>query len=353
MTKSKIAEGRRMIFQDVISKLCSREDLGNDEARSLMDSMMRKELTDAQAGAVLIALQSKGITAEELSAFAEALNGFAVRIRPKAKNLVDTCGTGGDKSNTFNISTATAIVLAACGVHVAKHGNRSVSSRSGSADVLEKLGVKVSISPKCVERCIDEIGIGFLFAPSHHPAFKSVAHIRKELGTRTVFNMLGPLLNPAGARAQLIGVFEPGLTELFAEALKRAGTKSAMIVHGDDGLDELSICAGTKVTQLKDSTIRTFQITPEDAGLKRGRIEDLLSRNADESAGMIVKILEGKRSARRDIVLLNVATGLVVAGKACTLKEGVVSAAKAIDSGAAKEKLEQLKRLSNDLAEDC
>ncbi|PIY60120.1 anthranilate phosphoribosyltransferase, partial [Candidatus Woesearchaeota archaeon CG_4_10_14_0_8_um_filter_47_5] len=299
-----------MSFSQIISMLCSKEDLGKDEATEFMESLMKKELTDVQAGAALIALQSKGVTAEELSAFVGTLRGFAVKIHPKAGNLIDTCGTGGDKSHTFNISTATAIVLAACGVHVAKHGNRSVSSKSGSADVLERLGVNVTLAPECVERCIDEIGIGFLFAPTHHPAFRNVAHIRKELGTRTVFNMLGPLLNPAGAKAQLIGVFEPGLTELFAETLKRAGTESAMIVHGEDGMDEVTLCAKTKVTQLKDGTIKTLYITPEDAGLKRCRKEELMSKDADESARILTEILESKKSARRDIVLLNAAAGL-------------------------------------------
>ncbi|MBN1157201.1 anthranilate phosphoribosyltransferase [Candidatus Woesearchaeota archaeon] len=335
-----------MNFKDIIAKLCNKENLGTEEAKSLMGAMMKKELTDSQSGAALIALKNKGVTAEELCSFVGVLKQFAIKINPKVKPLIDTCGTGGDRSNTFNISTTTAIVLASCGVYVAKHGNRSVSSKCGSADVLEQLGVNINIPPERIEKCIEEVGMGFLFAQAHHPAFKNIAHIRKELGIRTIFNMLGPLLNPAGVSRQIIGVYEPELTELFAETLNKSGARNAMIIHGD-GLDEMTLCGKTKITQLNDGTIKTFYLEPKDVELKRCSLKEITGGSPEENANIILGILNGKKSPRKDIVLLNAAAGLMVAEKADSFKEGIRIAEDAIDNGKAMKKLEELKVFTN------
>jgi len=340
-----------MSFSIILNKLCNKKDLDSSESKELMSSIMDKKLTDAQIGAALIALKNKGVSADELSAFVKIIREFAVKIKPNVKQLVDTCGTGGDKSNTFNISTVSAFVLAGCGVFVAKHGNKAVSSSCGSADVLQALGVNINIAPKDIEKCIEQIGIGFLFAQKHHPAFKNVGHIRKELGTRTVFNMLGPLLNPANVEAQVIGVFNPKLTELYAETLKKIGVKSAMVVHGD-GLDEITLCGKTKITQLKDGKIDTFYLEPEEFGFKQCSIDELKADDIEESEKIFLDVLKREKSPKRDIVLLNAAAGLIVAGKAKDFKEGVEMAAQSIDSGNALKKLEELREVSNDLAKN-
>lgn len=340
-----------MNFQNILTKLSNKEHLDSLESKEVMKAIIENKISDAQTGAVLTALQNKGVSADELSAFVEILKTFAVQIKPNVKFLVDSCGTGGDNSNTFNISTVSAFILAACGAAVAKHGNRSVSSKCGSADVLEKLGVNINLSPENTKRCIEETGIGFMFAQKYHPAFKNVGHIRKELGVRTVFNMLGPLLNPANVNAQVIGVFDPALTELFAQTLKKTGIKNAMVVHGD-GLDEVTICGETKITQLANGNIKTFNIKPEDFGFERCSRNDIKGGDLEENAKIFLEILNGKKSPKRDIVLLNAAAGLIVAKKAQTFEEGVKLAAEAIDSRNALRKFEEFRRLSNDLAEN-
>lgn len=340
-----------MNFTDILNKLCNKEDLTDSDAKEVMESIMNGKLTDSQTGAVLIALQNKGVSTNELSAFVEVLKTFAVKIKPDIKLLADTCGTGGDKKSTFNISTVSAFVLAGCGVGVAKHGNKAVSSNCGSADILEKLGVNIDLSPDQSKECIEQVGIGFLFAPTYHPAFKNVAHIRKELGVRTVFNMLGPLLNPADAAAQVIGVFDPSLTELFAETLKNLGMKNAMVVHGE-GMDEITLTGKTKITQLKDGRIETFCLNPSDYGFKKCSENNLKVSSQEESKKTFLDILNSKKSPKRDIVLLNTAAGLIVAGKAENFEEGIKLAAESIDSGKALEKFHELRRLSNDFTKD-
>ncbi len=291
----------------------------------------------------MIALQNKGVNADELSSFVEVLKEFAVKIKPDVDVLVDTCGTGGDKSGTFNISTVAAFVLAACGVAVAKHGNKSVSSKCGSADVLESLGVNIKISSEKTRECIEKVGIGFMFAPLYHPAFKNVAPVRKKLGVRTVFNMLGPLLNPASPDAQVIGVYDSSLTELFAETLKKNGMKNAMVVYGD-GVDE--IFGDTKITHLKDGEIKTFNLKLDVD------INELKADSVEEHKKVFLDVLKGEKSAKREVVLMNAAAGLIVAGKASGFEEGVKIAAEAIDSGKALKKFEEFREFTNDTAED-
>ena len=340
-----------MSFQDILTKLIRKEDLDGQEAKELMKDIIEKKLTDAQTGAALISLQNKGVCAEELSAFVGILKTFSIQIKTDVRPLIDTCGTGGDKSCTFNISTVSAFVLAGCNVFVAKHGNKAVSSGCGSADVLEKLGINISLSPENTKKCIEQIGIGFMFAPLYHPAFRNVAHIRKELGVRTVFNMLGPLLNPAGVDGQIIGIFEPALIDLYIGTLKRLGIKNAMVFYGD-GLDEITLCGETNITQLAKGNIKNFKIKPEDFGFKRCSKEELKGNSLEENARIFLEILNGKKSAKRDIVLLNAAAGLIVAGKVKTFEEGIKMAMEAIDNGNALKKFEEFKRLSNDLAKN-
>jgi len=337
-----------MNFHTIITKLSNKENLQVTESRHLMESIMAGELSDARLGAVLIALNHKGVSVDELYTFVETLREMAVSIRPAVKPLFDTCGTGGDQSNTFNISTVTAFVLAAADVIVTKHGNRSVSSACGSADVLERLGVNIALDPDQVRRCIERIGIGFLYAPNHHPAFRHVGPIRKELGVRTVFNLMGPLLNPANVSAQVIGVYDPGLTELFARTLQRIGLDNAMVVHGA-GLDELTLCGATKITQLQHGYVETYYLHPAEAGLEPCSPDEITSTGVEDSARIFCEVLQGERSPRRDIVLLNAAAGLITAGRAATFPDGVARAADVIDSGRAWVKFEELRRVSHDL----
>jgi anthranilate phosphoribosyltransferase len=304
----------------------------------------------AQIGAFLTALRIKGETVAEITGAARVMRDKSTKIETPGKSktdIVDTCGTGGDGSMTFNISTAAAFVTAAAGVTVAKHGNRSVSSKSGSADVLRSLGVNVEASIECVEQCIQKAGIGFLFAPLLHGAMKYAAPVRQALGIRTIFNILGPLTNPAGAKCQLIGVYDPALTDLLALVLNNLGTKHAFVVRGEDGLDEITLTTETRVTELKDGSIKTYHITPEDFGFDRCAPEDLTGGESTENAEIILKIFNGEKGPKRDIVLLNSAAAICAAGKVGSIAEGIAVAHGAIDSGEALEKLEQLKTLTN------
>jgi anthranilate phosphoribosyltransferase len=300
------------------------------------------DITDAQTGAFMAALATKGETFEELAGAAKAMRRKARRIQNSAATIVDTCGTGGDGVNTFNISTTTAFVVAGCGVTVAKHGNRSVSSRCGSADLLEALGVRIDINPELVEEALAGIGIGFLFAPLFHGAMRFAAKARKEVGIRSIFNMLGPLTNPAAANCQLLGVYAPALTEMFANALKLLGTKRAFVVHGHDGMDEISVCTPTRVSELRDGMIRTYDIAPGQFNIKQADADELTGGDPGTNAAITNGILQGEKSPRRDVVLLNSAAALVAAGKAEDFKTGIRLAEISIDTGAALAKLKAL-----------
>ena len=291
---------------------------------------------------MMAALATKGETFEELGGAARAMRRKALRIQSSAGTVVDTCGTGGDGAKTFNISTTTAFVVAGCGVTVAKHGNRSISSQCGSADLLETLGVKIDTQPETVEEALQEIGIGFLFAPVYHGAMRFAANARKEVGIRSIFNMLGPLTNPAAANCQLLGVYAPELTEMFANALNLLGTKRAFVVHGHDGLDEISVCAPTRISELKDGLVRTYDITPEQFFDRQAEPSDLLGGDPKTNADITLRILKGEKGAKRDVVLINAAAALVAAGKAENTKDGIQLAQRAIDSGDALEKLNAL-----------
>jgi anthranilate phosphoribosyltransferase len=305
-------------------------------------------ITDAQIGAMMAALATKGETFEELAGAARAMRRKALRIQTSAATVVDTCGTGGDGAHTFNISTTTSFVVAACGVTVAKHGNRSVSSQCGSADLLEALGIKLDTAPEIVEEAVQDIGIGFLFAPLYHGAMRFAAKARKEVGLRSIFNMLGPLTNPAGANCQLLGVYAPELTEMFAHALQLLGTKRAFVVHGHDGLDEISVCAPTRVSELKNGLIRTYDISPEQFFSEQAEPADLLGGSPEENAQITRNILNGEKGPKRNIVIINAAAALVAAGQAEDLKQGIRIAETAIDEGGAAKKMEALIRYSQE-----
>lgn len=338
-----------MNYQQVMNKLCRQQHLDRQESAALIRSMILREWSEARLGAILMAYHLKGISVEELAAFVETCRELAVNITPRVPLLVDTCGTGGDGAETFNISTTVAFVLAACGVPVAKHGNRSVSSRSGSADLLEELGVEIQLEPGQVSRCIEEAGLGFLFAPKHHPAFRNVGPVRRELGIRTFFNMLGPLLNPAGATRQLIGVYDPALTELFAGVLQATGSVRAWVVHGS-GLDELSLSGTNRISSLENGRLETFYLDAAELGLRSGRIEDLRAEDRAASAACFLDVLSGRPSPRRDVVVLNAAAGLLVADRAGSMAEGLEMAVRALESGAVREKFESFRRITHDLA---
>jgi len=339
-----------MHIQDAIGRAMRRESLRMEEAEAAMEEIMTGQATQAQIGAFLAALGTKGETAEEISGCARAMRRSAIPVRPRSQRLVDTCGTGGDQRGTFNISTAAALVAAGAGLKVAKHGNRSISSRCGSADVLTALGVRVDLPPERVAACVDEVGIGFLFAPSLHPAMKHAMGARRELGVRTVFNILGPLTNPAGATIQLLGVFDPSLTETVACVLRALGTEAAFVVHGDGGLDELSTTGPNRVSELRAGAIRTYTLDPLDLGLPRSRLHDLQGGDAAANAAMTRAVVAGERGPRRDVVVLNAAAALVAAGAAANLREGLALAARSIDSGQALEALERLVAFSNGVA---
>jgi anthranilate phosphoribosyltransferase len=337
------------MFRDHLNKIVQRKDLNEAEMSEMITEIFSGSITDAQVGAMMAALATKGETFEELAGAAKAMRRKATRIQTSATTVVDTCGTGGDSAQTFNISTTTAFVVAGCGITVAKHGNRSVSSKCGSADLLEVLGVKLDTDPEIVEEAVQEIGIGFLFAPLYHSAMKYAAKARKEVGLRSIFNMLGPLTNPAGANCQLLGVYAPELTEMFANALQLLGAKRAFVVHGHDGLDEISVCAATRVSELKDGLIRTYDIQPERFFGEYADSDDLVGGTPQENAEITKNILEGKeKGPRRNVVLLNAAAAMIAAGKAEDIQEGIRVAEESVDSGKAAEKLESLVRFTQE-----
>ena len=336
-----------MTIQDAIGRAMRREHLEEQEAEAAMSQIMAGSATQAQIGAFLAALGTKGETADEITGCARAMRRSATPVRPQSRDLVDTCGTGGDGARTFNISTTAALVAAGAGLRVAKHGNRSISSRCGSADVFAALGVRVDLSPERVAACVDEVGIGFLFAPALHPAMRHAMGARRELGVRTVFNILGPLTNPAGASVQVLGVFDGALTETLAQVLRALGSRAAYVVHGADGLDELSTTGPNRVSELRNGQVRTFTLDPLDLGLPRSRLEDLRGGDAETNALLTQAVLKGERGPRRDVVLLNAGAALVAAGRASDLREGLALAAKAIDTGAALGALERLVAFTN------
>ena len=349
------------------------QSLSRREARDVMAEVLAGNGTDAQIAALLVALRMKGETVEEIVGFAEAIRAAAtplpisvageasisaaldlsgtgrdalVESGPADGGLVDTSGTGGDACGTFNISTATAFVTAGAGVRVAKHGNRSISSKCGSADVMEALGVSIQLTPERAAQCLREIGICFLYAPDLHTSMKQVQKVRRELRMRTMFNLLGPLTNPAHASGQVVGVYALDMVEKLAEALSMLGLRRALVVHGLDGLDEITISGPTRVAEAREGTVRTYEVDPEDFGLARATLQDISGGDAEENAAIIREVLSGKKSARRDVVLLNCAAALVAAGRVDHLRDGIPAAARAIDSGAAAAKLAELVRFT-------
>ena len=335
------------MIREAIDKAVRRIDLPEVEMMAAMEEIMGGEATPAQIGSYITALRMKGETVEEVTGAARIMRQKATRVNACATTIVDTCGTGGDKLNTFNISTTTAFVVAAAGITVAKHGNRAVSSGCGSADVLEALGVNISVDQEIVEECIQQIGIGFLFAPKLHGAMKYAIGPRREIGIRTIFNMLGPLTNPAGATAQLLGVYDPKLTEMFADVLKKMGTKRAFVVHGLDGLDEVTITGETRVAELKDGIVRTYNIHPKDYVGSTYPLEDIRGGDPTVNARITKDVLSGKPGACRDVVLMNAALAIVAGEKAVDIKEGLQIASDCIDSGRAVKKLQALIEMSN------
>lgn len=329
-----------------IAKVATGASLSEEEAYTVFSTMMDGDVTPAQMGAFLMALRVRGETVEEITGGARVMREKAVRVTAP-DGAIDTCGTGGDGSGSYNISTAVALVVAALGVPVAKHGNRALSSKSGSAEVLHQLGVNIDREPDVLERCLGGAGITFLMAPKHHTAMRHVGRVRVELGTRTIFNLLGPLSNPAGASRQLLGVFDRKWVAPMAEVLRNLGSTAVWVVHGEDGLDEITTTAATRVAELRDGQIREFSITPEDAGLPYARPEDLKGGDPAHNAAALRALLDGQSGAYRDIVLINAAAALLVAGKARDLRAGVAMAADALDSGAAKATLDKLVSLSN------
>ena len=334
------------MFPALLEKLQRHEDLSATEAADAMGRIMDGEAAPAQIAGLLVALRLKGERPNEIVGFARAMRSRAVRLSRAFDDAFDTCGTGGDGAGTFNISSVVALVVAACGVPVAKHGNRSVSSRCGSADVFEALGLQVSAPPDIVERCLAEAGLAFFFAPTFHPSMRHAAPVRRDLGVRTAFNLLGPLTNPAGARRQLVGVPRPELTELVARALGLLGSERAWVVHGADGLDEISTTGYTKVSELRGGCVRTFYVHPSDFGLLKARPTDLTGGDAVVNAEIARQILAGERGPRRDIVLLNAGAALLLSARAGSVSEGVALAGLALDSGAAAQVLERAVAIS-------
>jgi anthranilate phosphoribosyltransferase len=345
-----------MTITDAIKKIVDGVDLTTEESAGVLDQIMTGECTDAQIAALLTSLRMKGETVDEVTGFARVMRDKALAVRPAGsaaiadaapEALLDTCGTGGDLSGSFNISTAAAFVVAGVGVRVAKHGNRSASSRCGSADVVEALGVKIEITPERIADCIDRVGIGFLHAPLLHGAMKHVAAARKQMGIRTVFNMLGPLTNPAGANAQLVGVYSARLTEVVAGVLRNLGVQRALVVHGSDGMDEVTITTSTKVTELFQGELTSYFISPEEYGLPLATLEEIRGGTLEENARLILIVLNGQKGPHRDIVLLNAAAALVAASRASSLHEGIEMSSASIDSGLALSKLTGLIEFTN------
>lgn len=337
------------MFKECLQEIIAGTDLSEQQMSQMILDIFSGNITDSQIGAFMGALSTKGETFAELTGAAKAMRKKAKRIQVNSSVVLDTCGTGGDRTNTFNISTTAALVVSGCDVTVAKHGNRSVSSHCGSADLLEALGVNLNLHPELVEECIRDIGIGFLFAPLYHGAMKFAATARKEVGIRSVFNMLGPLTNPAGANCQLLGVYAPELTEMFAQALNAMGAKRAFVVHGHDGLDEISVCAPTRISALNDGIIKTYDLSPEQFFNYTAGMNDLAGGSPADNAEITLNILNGEKGPKRDIVLLNAGAALVVAGKTVDVKEGIHMAEETIDSGAAADKLQQLIRFTNEV----
>lgn len=337
-----------MNVQEALAHVIKHQHLTQEQASAVMRQLMTSEATPSQVGALLTAMHMKGATVDEITGFAQTMRAMATFVETTRRPLVDTCGTGGDHSGTFNISTTAAFVVAGAGVAVAKHGNRSATSRCGSADVLEYLGVNIDADAACVGRCIDEAGLGFLFARTLHGSMKNVAPVRMELKIRTVFNILGPLTNPAGADGQVIGVFDANLVETLALVLQALGSRHVFVVAGLDGLDELTLSGPSRVSEATEETIKTYEITPEQFGLQRAEKEAFLGGAPEENARILKAVLQGETGAYRDIVLLNAAPALVAGGKADTLDEGICIARESIDSGVALQVLEDLVRVSNE-----
>lgn len=337
-----------MKIQQVLNKLLEKQDLTANEMRDVMRSIMSGGATDAQIGGFLIALRCKGESIDEITAAAEVMRELATKVPVSGDHVIDTCGTGGDGANTFNISTTSAFVVAAAGGQVAKHGNRSVSSSSGSADVLEEAGVNLNLSAEQVVQCVDKIGVGFLFAPKHHSAMKYAIGPRKEMGVRTLFNLLGPLSNPAGADNQLIGVFSSHWVEPLAHVLKKLGSNHVLIVNAEDGLDEISIASASNIAELKNGIISTYQITPEQFGLQRASLKSLSVDSAQSSLVMVKSVLNNQAGAAKDIVILNAGAAIYAANLVDTFEAGIDKAKQVIESGAAFEKMELLIKYSKE-----
>jgi anthranilate phosphoribosyltransferase len=330
------------VIQHAIGRVLDGHDLSREDAREAMHTIMRGDATQAQIAGFLVALRAKGETADEIAGCAEAMRDHVLAVEPHRDDLVDTAGTGGDGKRTLNISTAAALVAAAAGAGVAKHGNRAASSQTGSADVLEALGFHLDLAPERIARSIDELGFGFMFAQAHHPAMRHAAPVRRELGTRTVFNVLGPLTNPARARAQVVGVYAPTLVRPIAEALLQLGARRAFVVHGAGGIDELSPVGPNVVCEVVDGGVRERSIDPEELGVDRSSVDDLAGGAPAENAAAILAVLAGERGAKRDAILLNAAGAIAAAGHAEDLREGLERAREAVDSGAATARLDEL-----------
>jgi len=334
------------MIREAINKLVNRENLSQEESSMAMNEIMSGEATPAQISSFITALRMKGETIDEITGCAKVMREKVMPIKTDADYVVDTCGTGGDNSHTFNISTISALVAAGAGVRIAKHGNRAVSSDCGSADVLKALGVNIDADADKVAKCIDEVGIGFLFAPLLHPAMKYAIAPRREIGIRTIFNILGPLTNPASAKGQVLGVYDEKLTEPLAYVLKNLGSEHVFVVHGADGLDEMTITDKTFVSELKGGMVHTYTIAPEDFGIHKADRSELIGGTIDDNAKIVLNILNGEKGAKRDIVLLNAGTAIVAGGKASDIKEGIYLAEESIDSGKALQKLEMLIKYS-------
>ena len=338
------------MLKAVLNQVVGGENLSRQEAQESMQAIMTGQASESQIGGLLTALRIKGETSEEIAGFAETMRSHTVKVECSQSDLIDTCGTGGDRKGTFNISTTVAFVVAGAGASVAKHGNHGVSSSSGSADVLKALGVRIDLPAQNVASVIEDARIAFLYAPTFHPAMKYAGKPRRELGFRTVFNVLGPLTNPLAAERQLMGVYERSLTQKLAEVLLRLNTRRAMVVHGLDGLDEISTTAPTQVSEVVDGRILSYLIDPAEYGLPAAALEDISGGTPEQNADIVLGILRGKQGARRDLVLLNAAAALVVADKAENIREGMILAAKSIDSGAAQAKLERMRELTRQSA---
>ncbi|SES88952.1 anthranilate phosphoribosyltransferase [Natronincola peptidivorans] len=337
------------MIQYAIDKIIRRQHLTETEMIHVMNNVMEGKATPSQIGGFLTALRMKGETVEEITGSAKVMRHKAAKVKINQLYAIDTCGTGGDKANTFNVSTAVAFIAAAAGVTVVKHGNRSVSSKCGSADVLEQLGVNIQLSPEAVQKTVEEANIGFMFAPNFHQAMKHAVVPRKELGVRTIFNILGPLTNPASVQGQVLGVFDPSLTEVMAEVLRELGVDRAMVVHGLDGLDEITTTTRTKVSELKEKKVKTYYLEPQRFHIPLASIEELRGGDAEENAAIILGILQGEKGGKRDIVLMNAGAAIYVGKQASSLEEGIHKAVEIIDMGLALEKLNQLIHLSQEM----